>query len=74
MTIGRAFTDTFAGIAPGSLPGFIAAQLVGAVIGLALVALVFAVPRSGAGDGGGALTSSLVRPRERALRVRRVPR
>ncbi|KOV32491.1 channel transporter [Streptomyces sp. XY431] len=41
VTVGRAFTDTFAGIAPASVPGFVGAQLVGAVLGLALVALVF---------------------------------
>ncbi|MET8135679.1 MIP/aquaporin family protein [Streptomyces sp. NPDC005251] len=41
VTIGRAFTDTFAGIAPASVPGFIGVQLVGAVVGLALVALIF---------------------------------
>ncbi len=41
VTIGRAFTDTFAGIAPGSLAGFIGMQLLGAVLGLALVALIF---------------------------------
>ncbi|MEU6848996.1 MIP/aquaporin family protein [Actinacidiphila alni] len=41
VTVGRAFTDTFAGIAPGSLPGFVAAQLAGAVVGLGLVALIF---------------------------------
>ncbi|WP_460060801.1 aquaporin [Streptomyces sp. YKOK-I1] len=41
VTIGRAFTDTFAGIAPGSLAGFIGMQVVGGVIGLALVALIF---------------------------------
>ncbi|NGO08998.1 aquaporin family protein [Streptomyces sp. HC44] len=41
VTIGRAFTDTFAGIAPGSVPAFIGVQLVGAVVGLALVALIF---------------------------------
>ncbi|MFF3322344.1 aquaporin [Streptomyces sp. NPDC002889] len=41
VTIGRAFTDTFAGIAPASVPGFIGAQLAGAVVGLALVALIF---------------------------------
>ena len=46
VTIGRAFTDTFAGIAPGSVLGFIGMQLVGAVIGLALVALVFVPGRS----------------------------
>ena len=33
VTIGRAFTDTFAGIAPASLPGFIVAQLVGLLVG-----------------------------------------
>ncbi|WP_369824245.1 aquaporin [Kitasatospora sp. Root187] len=41
VTIGRAFTDTFAGIAPASVPGFIGVQLVGGVLGLALVALIF---------------------------------
>ncbi|MFD3309253.1 aquaporin [Streptomyces sp. NPDC058694] len=41
VTIGRAFTDSFAGIAPGSLAAFIGMQLIGAVVGLALVALIF---------------------------------
>lgn len=36
ITIGRMFTDTFAGIAPASAPWFIAAQLVGAAIGAGL--------------------------------------
>ncbi|MFE2535983.1 aquaporin [Streptomyces sp. NPDC059371] len=44
VTIGRAFTDTFAGIAPGSLGPFVAAQLVGAALGLGLVAAVFGRP------------------------------
>ncbi|MCX4535042.1 aquaporin [Streptomyces sp. NBC_00841] len=44
VTIGRAFTDTFAGIAPGSLGPFIAAQLVGAALGLGLVFAVFGRP------------------------------
>ncbi|WP_425585845.1 aquaporin [Streptomyces longisporus] len=44
VTIGRAFTDTFAGIAPASVAPFIAAQVVGAVLGLALVAAVFGRP------------------------------
>ncbi|MDX3457376.1 aquaporin family protein [Streptomyces sp. ME02-8801-2C] len=50
VTIGRAFSDTFAGIAPGSVPGFVGAQVVGAVVGLALVALVFVPARTA--DGG----------------------
>ena len=36
VTIGRTFTDTVAGIAPASLLPFVAAQLVGAAIGLVL--------------------------------------
>ena len=51
VTIGRAFTDTFAGIAPASVPGFVGAQLVGLAVGLALVALLFGRPaRAGADD------------------------
>ena len=34
ITIGRAFSDTFAGIAPSSVLPFIVAQLIGAVLGL----------------------------------------
>ena len=45
VTIGRAFTDTFAGIAPASLLAFIAAQLVGAAIGAAQTELFH--PRPG---------------------------
>ncbi|MFD8982627.1 aquaporin [Streptomyces sp. NPDC059564] len=44
VTIGRAFTDTFSGIAPSSVPPFIAAQLAGAVLGIALTAVVFGRP------------------------------
>ncbi|MEV6242355.1 aquaporin [Lentzea sp. NPDC051838] len=40
VTIGRAFTDTFAGIAPDSVVPFIAAQLLGGVLGLAVVAVI----------------------------------
>ncbi|WP_371657153.1 MULTISPECIES: aquaporin [unclassified Streptomyces] len=44
VTVGRAFTDTFAGIEPGSVPAFIGAQLAGAAVGLALVAVIFVRP------------------------------
>ena len=37
VTIGRTFSDSFAGIAPSSAPAFIAAQFLGALIGLGLV-------------------------------------
>ncbi|MEV0737589.1 aquaporin [Streptomyces sp. NPDC050549] len=40
VTVGRAFTDTFAGIAPGSVAPFVGAQLLGTVVGLAAVAVV----------------------------------
>ncbi|MGH3675447.1 MAG: aquaporin [Mycobacterium sp.] len=41
VTIGRVFSDTFAGISPTSAPGFIAAQIVGGLIGLALVVALY---------------------------------
>ncbi|MFG2354451.1 aquaporin [Streptomyces sp. NPDC048521] len=44
VTVGRAFTDTFTGIAPASVGPFIAAQVAGAVVGLGLAAAVFARP------------------------------
>lgn len=37
---GRMFSDSFAGIAPGDVPGFIAAQVVGATLGVAISALL----------------------------------
>ncbi|PPK66781.1 MIP/aquaporin family protein [Actinokineospora auranticolor] len=48
VTTGRAFSDTFAGIAPTSVPGFVAAQLVGAALGLAAVTLVHGRGRAAA--------------------------
>ncbi|MDQ8702765.1 aquaporin [Streptomyces sp. LHD-70] len=45
-TIGRAFTDSFTGISPASLPGFVAAQLAGGVIGVALGTLLFGPTRT----------------------------
>lgn len=36
VTIARALSDSFAGISPGSVPAFIMAQLVGAMLGLAV--------------------------------------
>jgi arsenate reductase len=37
VTVGRIFSDTFAGIEPGSVLAFIGAQLIGAAIGLLAV-------------------------------------
>jgi len=36
VTVGRMFSDTFAGIAPASAPGFVLAQVVGGAVGLGL--------------------------------------
>jgi glycerol uptake facilitator-like aquaporin len=41
ITIARALTDTFAGIRPTDVPGFIGAQLVGALAGLLLSRMLF---------------------------------
>jgi len=37
VTIGRMFSDTFAGIQPSSVPGFVTAQLVGLLVAVGLV-------------------------------------
>jgi glycerol uptake facilitator-like aquaporin len=50
VTLGRIFSDSFAGIAPGSAPGFIAAQVVGALIGLALTMVLYPGIAASAGD------------------------
>jgi glycerol uptake facilitator-like aquaporin len=42
VTLARGFTTTFAGIAINHVPGFIAAQLVGAAIGAVVSAVLFA--------------------------------
>ncbi|MEU0557557.1 MIP/aquaporin family protein [Dactylosporangium sp. NPDC006015] len=41
VTIGRAFTDTFAGIAPSSVPGFVVAQLAGLLVGTGLLLALY---------------------------------
>ncbi|MBO0609511.1 aquaporin [Myceligenerans salitolerans] len=47
VTVGRMFSDTFAGIAPGSVLPFIAAQLVGGALAVGLAAVLFPVRREG---------------------------
>ncbi|MFM9445047.1 aquaporin [Streptomyces acidiscabies] len=56
VTVGRAFTDTFAGIAPGSVGPFVVAQVVGAAVGVGLVAAVFARPVE---ERGGAVVADV---------------
>ena len=47
VTIGRIFSDTFAGIAPVSALGFMLAQLVGAVLAVVAARYVFPITKSG---------------------------
>ena len=41
ISVGRMFSDTFAGIAPASVPAFVAAQLVGGAIAFAAVRVLY---------------------------------
>jgi glycerol uptake facilitator-like aquaporin len=41
VTVGRALTDTFTGIAPGSVPAFILAQVAGAALAIAVVRVLY---------------------------------
>ena len=41
VSLGRMFSDTFAGIAPSSVPAFVLAQVIGGVIGVALVLVLY---------------------------------
>ena len=49
ITVGRMFSNTFAGIAPSSVPSFISAQIVGGVLAFGLIK--GAVPRHDQGRG-----------------------
>jgi glycerol uptake facilitator-like aquaporin len=50
VTVGRMFSDTFAGIAPASAPGFIVAQLLGGLLGIGLVRVLYPDASRAAGD------------------------
>jgi len=43
ISVGRMFSDTFAGIAPSAVPGFIVAQLVGGAVAIAIVRALYPV-------------------------------
>ena len=45
VTVGRIFSDSFAGIAPSSVPGFLVFQVVGAALAIGLVNLLFSKKR-----------------------------
>ena len=46
VTIGRSLTNTYAGIAPSSVPAFVGAQIVGGILGTLLAVLVYPSRRS----------------------------
>lgn len=50
VTVGRVFSDTFAGIAPSSAPAFVLAQLVGLAVGVALTLVLYPDAASRADD------------------------
>lgn len=50
VTVGRMFTDTFAGIAPSSVPAFIGMQVVGTAVGIAIVLVLYPDAGERAGD------------------------
>ena len=79
ITLGRMFSDTFAGIAPASAPAFIAAQLTGAAVAYGLIRALYpdaaaaaathvTIPRQGAValEGAVALVDSDGRPARHA--------
>jgi glycerol uptake facilitator-like aquaporin len=67
VTIGRAFSDTFAGIAPSSVAPFVAFQLVGTALAVLLIRTLYPDVASAAGDvvvphGGSGTTSGTPDP------------
>jgi glycerol uptake facilitator-like aquaporin len=70
VTVGRVFSDSFAGIAPGSVPGFVVAQLVGGAIALGLVRWFY----PGIGDAGDHTADDVVVPHAHAADATRSTR
>jgi glycerol uptake facilitator-like aquaporin len=50
VTVGRVFSDTFAGIAPASVVGFIGMQLIGLAVGLGALLMLYPDAGSTADD------------------------
>jgi glycerol uptake facilitator-like aquaporin len=55
ITVGRMFSNTFAGIAPSSAPAFIGAQILGGILAVGLIRLLYphAVPEPEPAAPGG---------------------
>jgi glycerol uptake facilitator-like aquaporin len=56
VTIGRTLTDTYAGIAPGSAPAFIAAQITGGALGTLLAVALYPARNDRAAEAQAQLT------------------
>jgi glycerol uptake facilitator-like aquaporin len=41
IDVGRMFSDTFAGIAPASVPAYVTVQLLGGIVALGLIAVLY---------------------------------
>ena len=50
ITVGRMFSNTFAGIAPGSAPGFVAFQLIGGAVAFVILSVLYPDVRAVARD------------------------
>jgi len=61
VTIARAFTDTFAGIRPGDVPGFVVAQLLGGMSAASLLRWLTPAAVESSHDGVALITPSAVR-------------
>ena len=59
ITVGRAFSDTFAGIAPSSVPAYVLAQLVGVAVAVPLLRLLY--PTQTTADNAAPVTGGQVR-------------
>jgi len=46
ITVGRTLSDTFAGIAPASVPAFVAVQVLGGLLAVAAVVAIYPAPRA----------------------------
>jgi arsenate reductase len=57
ITVGRMFSDTFAGIAPSSAPAFIAAQVIGGVLAVAVIRVLY--PRLTPAEAAGIIVPHL---------------
>ena len=74
ITIGRMFSDTFAGIAPSSVPPFIAAQILGGIAAAGIIKALYPPSRPPTPPASSSPTATGARPPEPDTTARRRPR